>query len=90
MTMEGSRRQPQYEEVLEQVRRMIAELETLDVEAVRPESRLVDDLGMDSLAQIELQMGLEEAYDLTLDEEAASSIATVRQAAETVCAAFRR
>jgi acyl carrier protein len=79
---------PTFEAALELVRMTVAQLEGLDAAAVRPESRLNEDLGMDSLAQIELAMALEEAYDVTLDDDVASRIQTVRQAAEAVCAAF--
>ncbi len=81
---------PRFEDVLERVRQTIVELEALDAATVRSESRLGEDLGMDSLAQIELAMALEEAYDVTLDEAAASAISTVREAAEAVCAALPR
>ncbi len=80
---------PGYEDVLARVQRTVLELETLDADCVRPESRLTEDLGMDSLGQIELQMALEESYDVTLDEKAAASIRTVQQVAEAVCAALR-
>lgn len=89
MGREVSGESPTYEAVLDRVRQTLVELESLEADAVRPESRLTDDLGMDSLGQIELQMALEEAYDVTLDEKAAASIQTVQQVAEAVCAALR-
>lgn len=76
-------------DVLERVRQTLVELEALEADAIRPESRLTDDLGLDSLGQIELQMALEEAYDVTLDENAAASIQTVQQVADAISAALR-
>ncbi len=79
---------PTFEQVLERVRATLVEIEALEPSAVTPDSRLGEDLGLDSLAQVELAMALEEVYDVTLDDDVASRIHTVREAAEAVCAAF--
>ena len=44
----------------EKVRRVIAETLTCDIEKVTDEALLVDDLGTDSLALVELAMAIEE------------------------------
>uniref|UniRef100_A0A0D9XG50 Acyl carrier protein n=1 Tax=Leersia perrieri TaxID=77586 RepID=A0A0D9XG50_9ORYZ len=42
------------------------------------------DLGADSLDTVEIVMGLEEAFDISVEESSAQSIATVEDAAELI------
>lgn len=60
--------------------------EQLDVakEDVSPEASFVDDLGADSLDQVELIMAMEEEFDISVPDEDAEKIATVRDAIEYV------
>ena len=46
--------------------------------AVSPGSRLVDDLGADSLAIVELTLMIEEAFDIEISDESAGQIRTVQ------------
>ncbi|KAH7432432.1 hypothetical protein KP509_07G022200 [Ceratopteris richardii] len=43
-----------------------------------------EDLGADSLDQVELVMALEEKFDITLEEEGAEAITTVEEAADLI------
>lgn len=61
----------------ETVRNVIAESLSCDVEDVTMEAKLVDDLGADSLASVELLMAIEEATGVSIDDEAMPSIKTV-------------
>jgi acyl carrier protein len=45
-------------------------------DALRPGALLVDDLGVDSLAAIEWGMTIEDAFDVTLPEDAWQSVTT--------------
>ncbi len=45
--------------------------------AIKPESRLVEDLGADSANMMMLIMDLEAEFDLTVEDEALSQIKTV-------------
>ena len=58
----------------EQVRNIIAESLGCDVEQVTLEAALVDDLGADSLASVELAMALEEAEQIYLTDTDVSEI----------------
>ncbi|MGO8997286.1 MAG: acyl carrier protein [Polyangiaceae bacterium] len=49
-----------------------------------PTTRLVDDLGADSLSVIELRLVFEEAFDIEIPDEEASKLRTVRDAVCTV------
>ena len=61
----------------EKVRGVIAETLTCDVEKVTDEALLVDDLGTDSLALVELAMAIEEATGVTVEDDALSTLKTV-------------
>lgn len=60
--------------------------EQLDVEEkdVTLESSFVEDLGADSLDQVELIMAMEEEFGISISDEEAQKIATVKDAVEYV------
>ena len=60
-----------------QIRTALAQHLKRDVEKVRPGDRLREDLGLDSLAMIELLFKIEEHFDLEIPNEDLSRIATV-------------
>lgn len=57
-------------------------LETLKVDRnkISPEDRFVEDLGADSLDQVELVMAFEAAFDCEIPQEEAEKITSVSQA----------
>ena len=61
----------------ETVCNVIAESLGCDVEKVTMEAKLVEDLGADSLASVELLMAIEEAVGVSIDDELMPSIKTV-------------
>lgn len=61
----------------EKVREVIAETLTCDVEKVTDSALLIDDLGMDSLALVELAMAIEEATGVTVEDSALPNLKTV-------------
>jgi len=60
--------------------------EQLDVaeEDVVLESSFVDDLGADSLDQVELIMAMEEEFDVSIPDEDAEKISTVKDAIDYI------
>ncbi len=61
------------------VKKIIAEkLSGIDLEDVISEASLVDDLGADSLALVELIMSMEEAFDMEIDDDDAEKMLTVQ------------
>ena len=60
--------------------------EQLDVPEgdVTPSSAFVDDLGADSLDQVELIMAMEEEFDVSIPDEDAEKIATVQNAIDYI------
>ena len=64
--------------------------EQLDVaeEDVVEKASFVDDLGADSLDQVELIMAMEEEFDVSIPDEDAEKIATVQDAVDYVTKAL--
>lgn len=61
----------------EKVRDMVVEILGCDTERVTMEASLKDDLGADSLDSVELVMALEEAFDISMEEEKLAEFKTV-------------
>ncbi len=64
----------------EKVKKIIAEKLDVDISDVVPEASLIDDLGADSLAIVELIMTMEEEFDIEVPDEDAEKLATVKEA----------
>ena len=56
----------------------------MDASAVTPEASFADDLDADSLDLVELVMALEEEFDISVEEEELSDVATVGDAVALV------
>jgi acyl carrier protein len=65
---------------------VIAEQLGVAVTDIKKESRIVDDLGADSLDSVELVMALEDEFELTIDEEQSSKFETVQQVIDFIAA----
>jgi acyl carrier protein len=66
--------------VEERVVEIVADQLGVEKDKITRESHFVNDLGADSLDQVELVMELEEEFDLEIPDEAAEKIQTVGQA----------
>lgn len=64
--------------VEEKIKKIIAEQLDVPEADVVPEASFVDDLGADSLDQVELIMAMEEEFDISIPDEDAENIATVQ------------
>ncbi len=67
-------------EIEEKVKKIICEQLNVNEEDVVPEASFVDDLGADSLDQVELIMAMEEEFDISIPDEDAEKIRTVQDA----------
>ena len=67
-------------EVEEKVKKIIVEQLDVSGDDVVPTAAFVDDLGADSLDQVELIMAIEEEFDISIPDEDAEKIATVQDA----------
>ncbi len=70
--------------VEEKVKKIICEQLDVPEKDVVPEASFVDDLGADSLDQVELIMAMEEEFDLSIPDEDAEKIATVQDAIDYI------
>ena len=70
--------------VEERVKQIIVEQLGVDEAEVTPTASFVDDLGADSLDQVELVMAFEEAFDIDIPDEDAEKIATVKDAIDYI------
>ena len=72
------------EQVIKKVIEIICEQLDVDEKDVVPEASFVDDLGADSLDQVELIMAMEEEFDVSIPDEEAEKIATVQDAIDYI------
>lgn len=71
-------------DVEEKVIKMICEQLDVPEEDVVPKASFVDDLGADSLDQVELIMAMEEEFDISIPDEDAENIGTVQDAIDYI------
>jgi acyl carrier protein len=64
-------------DIEERIRKIIVEQLGVKPEDVKPDARVVEDLGADSLDTVELVMGLEEAFNLEIPDEDAERMEKV-------------
>lgn len=74
----------------EKLQKIIAEVLNLSEEEIRPDSTFVDDLGADSLDVFQIIMGIEEEFDIEIDNEEAEKITTVQDAVDQIKKADRK
>ncbi|MDY6971308.1 MAG: acyl carrier protein [Thermodesulfobacteriota bacterium] len=70
--------------VEEKIKEIICEQLDVSEKDVVPEASFVDDLGADSLDQVELIMAMEEAFDISIPDEDAEKIGTVQDAIDYI------
>ena len=69
---------------LEKIKAIIAEVLNIDADSITADTTFVDDLGADSLDIFQIIMGIEEEYDIELENEAVEQIQTVGDAVEAL------
>ncbi|MBV8894441.1 MAG: acyl carrier protein [Acidobacteria bacterium] len=68
----------------EKVKQIVVEQLGVEESEVTPNASFVDDLGADSLDQVELVMAFEEGFDLEIPDEDAEKIRTVQDAIDYI------
>ena len=66
------------------VKKIISEQLGIDESKITPDSHFADDLEADSLDTVELVMAFEEEFDITIPDEIAEKITTVKIAIEHI------
>ena len=69
---------------LEKIKAIIAEVLNIDADSITEDTTFVDDLGADSLDIFQIIMGIEEEYDIELDNESVEQTQTVGDAVEAI------
>ena len=68
----------------EKLQDIIADVLNVSKDDIHSETTFVDDLGADSLDIFQIIMGIEEAFDIEIDNEEAEKIVTVGDAVEQI------
>ena len=68
----------------DKIKSIISEVLSIDADGITEETTFVDDLGADSLDIFQIIMGIEEEYDIELDNESVEQIQTVGDAVEAI------
>ncbi len=71
-------------DILERVRKIVIEHLDADPEKVTEKASFIDDLGADSLDNVELVMAFEEEFDIEIPDDAAEHIQTVGDAVKFI------
>ena len=72
------------DEVVDRIKKVITKHLGVKVEKVTENAKFIEDLGADSLDQVELVMALEEEFKCEIPDEAAEKIVTVKDAIELI------
>ena len=68
----------------EKIREIIADVLNLELDEITEDKKFVDDLGADSLDIFQIIMGIEESFDIEIENEDAEKIVTVGDAVEQI------
>lgn len=68
----------------EKIQEIIADVLNVQKDDIKPETTFVDDLGADSLDIFQIIMGIEEEFDIEIDNEEAEKIVTVQDAVDQI------
>ena len=68
----------------EKLREIIADVMNIDEKEIKEDSSFENDLGADSLDVFQIIMGIEDAFDIEIDNDEAEKIVTVGDAVEQI------
>ena len=68
------------EEVQQKLKEIVMDRLNAEEDQIKPEASFVEDLGADSIAIVELIMGIEEEFDIEIPDEDAEKLTTVGEA----------
>ena len=70
--------------MFEKLKEIIADVLNVNADEITEDTTFVDDLGADSLDIFQIIMGIEETFDIEIDNEEAEKIVTVGDAVEQI------
>lgn len=68
----------------EKLQDIIADVLNVQKDEIKPETTFVDDLGADSIDIFQIIMGIEEEFDIEIDNDEAEKIVTVQDAVDQI------
>ena len=68
----------------EKIQEIISDVLNIEKDEIKMESKFVDDLGADSLDIFQIIMGIEETFDIEIDNNENDKISTVGDAVEQI------
>ena len=68
----------------EKLREILADVMNIDEKEIKEDSSFENDLGADSLDVFQIIMGIEDAFDIEIDNDEAEKIVTVGDAVEQI------
>lgn len=68
----------------DRVMSLIAKQLDKEVDSISPEASFVDDLGADSIEIVELVMAIEDEFNITISDDEAEKIVTVKNAIDKI------
>ena len=68
----------------EELKALVAEILAVDEDKVKLESKLIDDLGADSLSVVELHMEIEERLGIKIPDEDVAKLSTVEDVLKAI------
>lgn len=74
----------------EKLQKIIAEVLNVDADEITLDTTFVDDLGADSLDIFQIVMGIEEEFDIEIENEAAEKIVSVGDAIDQIKSALNQ
>lgn len=78
------------DEIEQKVKKIIAEQLGIKEEDIKNDASLVEDLGADSLTQVEMSLALEDGFGIEIPDTEQENIRTVQQAIDFVRAAVNK
>ena len=60
--------------MIEQIKKVLVDALNIDEETITPEANLKDDLGIDSLAAVELALELETEFDIRIEDDELATV----------------
>lgn len=69
---------------IDKVKEMLANQLNIEVKNIKPTSKIVEDLGADSLDMIEMLMSLEEEFNISVPDDKADGLKTVADIAKFI------
>lgn len=70
--------------MFEDIKKVLIDAINVDEEEIKPETKLNDDLGIDSLAAVELALELENEFDIRIEDEELAKLETVQDVIDII------